>query len=423
MTTTNVPLPTFTAAGLLVPTEPEVLTGVFADYTSAFAPSGIALNTELTTPQGQLAQSQSYMLTQLYAGMLQIINGVDPLTSSGAFQDALGRIYFLTRQPATYATVVATLGGVVGTVLSAGAQARSPDGTIWATTAAVTFGPGGTATVTMRAATAGSGPSVGVNGLTIYQQRPGWETISNAAPSAPGVDVESRQTFETRREESVQIGGNGTAQAVRAAVANVPGVSDVFVYNNGSDTAISYGTTAYPIPAHSIGISVVGGDDTAIARAILAKLDAGCGLPTVGGVGTLVAVTLEDSVNYVEPYPAYIQRFVRPAVVPVYLRVEVANLSTLPSTYVVDVQNAVAQAFANGFTTNDGQISVSRARVGGQLVAAEYFAPILALSNITPISIFIGTAPNPTTGAALTMGIDQLPTCVPLNVTVAAVTV
>lgn len=423
MTTTNVPLPTFTPAGLVVPTEPEVLAGVFADYTSAFAPSGITLNTELTTPQGQLAQSQAYMLTQLNAGWLQIINGVDPLTASGAFQDALGRIYFLTRQPATYATVNATVSGVVGTVLPAGAQARSADGSIWATTAAVTFGLTGSASVTLRATTAGSGPSVGVNGLTIYQQRPGWEAISNSAPSTPGVDVESRQTFETRREESVQIGGNGTAQAVRAAVANVPGVSDVFVYNNGSDSAITYGTTAYPIPAHSIGISVVGGDDTAIAQAILAKLDAGCGLPTVAGEGTLVEVTLEDSVNYVEPYPAYIQRFVRPDPVSIYLRVEVANLSTLPSTYVVDVQNAVAQAFANGFTTNDGQIAVSRARVGGQLVAAEYFAPILALSNITPISIFIGTTPNPTSGAALTMGIDQLPTCAPLNVTVVAVTV
>lgn len=421
--TTNVPLPSFTNAGLTVPTEPQILTGVFADMQDAFALSGRALNTELTTPQGQLAQSQAYMLSVLYAGYLQIINAVDPATSSGAFQDALGRIYFLTRQPATYASVEAVVSGVVGAVLAAGAQARSGDGTIWATTSGVTFGPGGTSAVTFRATVAGSGHTVGINGLTIYQQRSGWEAVRNAAPSTPGVDVESRQSFEARRAASVNIGGQGTAAAVRAAVANVVGVSDVYVYNNGSDAAIEYGATDYPIPAHSIAITVAGGEDQAIASAIHSKLDAGCGLPVSAGVGELVTVVIEDSVNYVAPYPQYLIRFVRPLPVTIYARVEVANLSTLPSTYVSDVQRAVAAALTNGFTTSDGSISVSRARIGGQIVAAEYFAAILSLPNITPISINIGLTANPTDGPALTLGIDQLPVTTALDVTVAVVDV
>lgn len=421
--TTNVPLPTFTAAGLTVPTEPELLTGVFADMVDAFAPSGKALNTELTTPQGQLAQSQAYMLSYLYAAYLQIINGVDPATSSGAFQDALGRIYFLTRQPATYAEVQAVVTGVVGSTLPAGSQAVSSDGTIWATTGAVTFGPTGTTSVTFRANTAGAGPVVGVNGLRIYQQRPGWESVSNDQPSTPGVDVESRQTFESRRADSVSIGGNGTAAAVRAAIANVTGVSDVYVYNNGSDSAILYGTTGYPIPAHSVALVVSGGDDTAVARAINSKLDCGCGLPVSPGLGTLVTEIIEDTVNYAEPFPQYLIRFVRPAVVPIYVRVEVANLSTLPSTYVQDVQRAVADAFTNGFTTTDGTIVVERARIGAQIVAAEYFPAIQALGEIVPISVNIGLSPDPTDGPALTMGIDQLPVTTELDVSVVTVDV
>ena len=95
--TTNVPLPTFTPAGLVVPTEPQILAGVLADWSTAFASTGRQLNTALTTPQGQLSQSEAYMLSQLYSGYLQIINGVDPATADGAFQDALGRIYFLNR--------------------------------------------------------------------------------------------------------------------------------------------------------------------------------------------------------------------------------------------------------------------------------------------------------------------------------------
>lgn len=421
--TTNVPLPSFTDAGLTVPTEPQILGGVMADWTDAFALSGRALNNELTTPQGQLAQSQAYMLSQAYAGLLQVINAVDPATSSGAFQDALGRIYFLTRQPATYATVNATVNGLVGATLVAGAQARSADGSIWVTTTDVTFGPSGSATVLLRATTAGSGPAVGINGLSIYQQRAGWESISNAAPSTPGVNLESRQSFEARRAASVNIGGQGTAAAVRAAVANVTGVSDVFIYNNGSDSAITYGTTNYPIPAHSIAITVAGGPDDAIANAIHSKLDAGCGLPTSPGVGTLVEFIIEDSVNYAAPYPQYVIRFVRPLPVTVYMRVEVANLSTLPSTYVQDVQAAIAAALTDGYSTPCGDISVSRARIGGQIVAAEYAPAVLALGNITPVSIFVGTTANPTSGAAITMGIDQLPVTAALNVSVVAVDV
>lgn len=422
MTPTNVPLPVFTDAGLSVPTEPEILAGVFADWVAAFALQGKALNTELTTPQGQLSQTQAYLLSVSNAQRLQLIANVDPDTAAGAFQDALGRIYFLTRQPATYASVSATVFGVVGQELAAGAQVRSADGSIWASDTAVTFAANGQATVDFIATVAGSGPAAGINGLAIYQQRPGWESVSNAQPSTPGVDVESRQSFEARRAASVNIGGTGTAAAVRAAVANVTGVSDVYVYNNGSDTAINYGETSYPIPAHSIAITVAGGDDAEIASAIHSKLDAGCGLPTAAGEGTLVTRIIADTINYVPPYPQYEIRFVRPAVVTVYIEVDVANLGTLPSTYVADVQRAVSDAFTNGFSTTDGTIVVSRARIGGQIVGAEFFAPIQALGNITPLAIRVGFAVGPTE-SAVTMGIDQLPVCAPLNIVVTAVDV
>ncbi|AVO23714.1 hypothetical protein [Xanthomonas phage XPP1] len=420
---TNVPLPTFTAAGLAVPSSPDVLQGVMADYVSAFAASGKALSTELTTPQGQLAQSQAYMLTQLNAALLQLIANVDPATSTGAYQDALGRIYFLSRQPATYATVTGRLTGVVGTVVPAGSQARSPDGTIWATVNDVTFGATGTASVTLQATVPGAGPSVGIDGLSIYQQVAGWEDITNVAPSTPGVDVESTQAFEDRRAASVNIGGVGTAASVRAAVANVPGVSDVYVYNNGGDSAITYGTTSYPIPAHSIAITVAGGSDNDVANAIHSKLDAGCGLPTSGGVGTLTNVIVVDSVNYAQPYPQYVIRFVRPLPVNIYMRVEVANLTTLPSTYIQDVQTAVANALSNGYSTTSGDIAVSRARIGGQIVAAAYASAVLALGRVNPVAIYVGRSPNPTSGQSLTLGIDELPVAAALNITVAAVNV
>lgn len=421
--TTNVPIPSFSPTGLVTYDEQTILAGVQQDWVSAFAINGKTLSTELTTPQGQLQQSQAYMVAAFQAQLAQLIANVDPMTSSGIYQDALGRIYFLTRQAATFATVTATVTGTVGATLPAGSQVKSSDGTIWASTAAAVYGAGGTASVTFRSLIAGSIPAAGVNDLRIYQQVPNWVAVSNSVPSVPGTDTENRVEFETRRAASVQIGGVGQPANVRAAIANVAGVTDLYVYNNGGDTAVNYGTTSYPIPAHSIAIIVSGGANAAIAAAINSKLDCGCGMSTSAGLGTLVTVNVQDTVNYVAPYPTYPVRFVRPATTQVYMTVNVANLSTLPANYVLQVQQALAAAFANGFTSTDGTISIPRARIGGQIVASEYAAPILALGNITPVTIFVGTSPAPSSGNSYTSGIDQQPVCPQLNITVNAVSV
>lgn len=421
--TTNVPLPQFTPAGLVTYSEQDILAGVQADYVSDFALSGKTLSTELTTPQGQLATSQAYMVADFQALLAQLIANFDPLTSSGAYQDALLRLYLLTRKAATYGTVPVSIGGVPGSTFAAGAmQARSAaDGTIWANQAAVTIAPSGTATATFQALVAGSTPAVtvGTNSLTIYQSAPGWQTVTATSASVPGLDVETRAEAEVRRQESVQIGGNGTAQNVRAAVAAVTNVTDVYVYNNGSDAAITYGATSYPIPAHSVAISVTGGLDVDVATAIQAKLDAGCGMSSQG----TTSVTLADSVNYAPPYPQYVYRFIRPPATEVYLTVNVANLTTLPADYVVQVQKAIAAAFLNGFATSDGSITVNRARIGAQIIAAAYLPVVNTLANITPVEVFIGFTASPASGLSVMLGIDQQPVCPATNITVNAVTI
>lgn len=420
MPTTSVPLPQFTPTGLVTASEQAILNGVLADYVAAFAATGKTLNTELTTPQGQLASSQAYMVAAFQAMLAQLIANVDPLTSSGAYQDALGRIYFLTRQQATYAFVSADVGGVVGAMLPQGSQVRSSDGTIWASVIAVTFDNAGAATVSFQATTPGALPVAGVDDLRIYQQVPGWESVTNSAPSVPGRNVEGRADFETRRNDSVQIGGKGTPQAIRAAIANVPGVSDVYVYNNGSDSAIVAGSTSYPIPAHSIAINVTGGDVDAVAQAIWSKIDCGCGFSTQ----TTITVDVEDTEGYSQPYPVYPIRFMhdRPPT-QVYLTVNVADLPSLPSNYITLVQQAVAAAFASGYSSPDGTINIGRARIGGQVIATTYATPVQAIENVTPVSIFIGTTPAPSSGTALTFGIDQQPVCAVLNITVNRVAV
>ena len=421
--TTNVPLPVFTTTGLQINSEQSILTGVLADYVQAFATTGKSLTTALTTPQGQLASAQSYMVANFQALLASFIAQVDPLTSYGAFQDALGRIYFLTRQAATFATVSAIVFGTPGATLPAGSQAvSSVDNSVWVTQTAAVYNSLSQAPVTFVATMAGPGPTVAANTLAIYQQVPNWTGITNAGANTPGLPVETRQNFETRRAASVQIGGVGQAVNVRAALANVPGVTDVYVYNNGGNTPITYGATNYPIPAHSVAINVTapGVSAATIAAAINSKLDCGCGMSSQ----SCVTATIQDTVNYAAPYPTYTYSFMlNQPPTPLYMTVNVANLSTLPAGYVAAIQNAVAQAFLLGWVSQDGTITVPRARIGGQIVASDYAAPLLALGNITPVSIFIGTSAAPTAGTSVTMGIDQQPQLLAANVSVNAVTV
>lgn len=422
MTMTNVPQPTFTPTGLQLAGEQAILAGVQADQVAAFATAGKTLSTELTTPQGQLASSEAFIVAAWQALFAQLIANVDPLTSSGAYQDALGRIYFMTRNPAVAATIPGVIvTGTPGVTAAAGTlQARSPDGSLWSNQTDVTYdATTGNAAVTFVAAVAGVGPVATPNTLKIYQQVNGWLGIANPNGSVAGVDVESRSEFETRRQESVSIGGIGQAANVRAAVLAVAGVTDCYVYNNGSDSAISYGATSYPIPAHSIAISVTGGADADVARAINSKLDCGCGF---SGQGT-TTVTVMDSINYPPPYPQYPVRFVRPPTVEIYFNVQVAQLPNVPATYIQDIQKAIVAAFVSGFSTDDGKIVLSRARIGMQLIGAAY-KPVVAVldPNLIPVNIFIGTSANPT-GESITMGIDQQPTIANLNISVSQIAV
>ena len=93
--TTSVPSATLTDAGFSAPAETDILAGVQADITAAL---GGNVNQALTTPQGQLAMSETAIIGDCLDQILAVFNGIDPRTASGRMQDAIGYISFLTRE-------------------------------------------------------------------------------------------------------------------------------------------------------------------------------------------------------------------------------------------------------------------------------------------------------------------------------------
>lgn len=390
----NVPPVVFTANGLQVPQESAILAGVQADIDAAF---GGGVNPALETPQGQLASSQAAIVADANAVFAEFVNQVNPDTADGFMQDAIARIYFLDRKPGAPTVVSCTCTGALGTVIPEGAQAQDASGNRYVCTLAGVIPVGGTITLTFANVADGPVPCPADTLTQIYQAIPGWDTINNPADGIVGEDVESREAFAYRRQQSVALNARGSLPSIYAAVFDVDDVIDVYVTENFTNAPINVGSTNYPLAPHSLYVAAIGGTASDIANAIWSKKDVGCDM------NGNTAVTVTDSSGYLAPLPTYEIRFEIPDALPVLFDVQIVDDPNLPADVVQQVKAAIVNAF-NGETAGS-----TRVRIGSLLVASRFVQYVQQVdSNMAILSIFVGTVTADQT--SLLIGIDQAPT-------------
>ena len=377
--TTNVPGLTYTDRGYVAPSEAEVLAGVQTDIDQAF---GGGVNPVLTTPQGQIATSTTAIIGNTNDSIVNLFNMFDPAYASGRMQDAIARIYFISRNPAQPTTVSCVCTGAPGVPIPAGSLAKATDDNVYAATEGGVIGIGGT--VTLEFACTVNGPiACPADSLNkIYRAIPGWDTINNPGDGALGNEVESRVQFEARRAESVAKNARGSLPSVLGSVLDVSNVLDAFVTeNNGASPATIRGVS---VPAHSLYVSVSGGTDEDVAKAIWTKKAPGCGY----GGNTTVDVT-DDNSGYTPPLPVYPVTFERPASLPIMFAVLLQDSLQVPSDAVTQVQDAIIAAFAGA----DGG---TRARIASNIYASRYYGPVASLGSwTTVISLQVGSRNDP----------------------------
>lgn len=400
----SVPPIQFTPSGLILPSDTDILAGVQIDINYAF---GGGVNPALNTPQGQLASSETAIISDKDAQIALVVNQIDPQFSSGRFQDAIGRLYFMTRIPAASTVVACVLTGLADTVVPAATLAQDTSGNTYTLLASVTIGSGGT--VMSSWANIATGPiACPTATLTrVYQAVPGWDAISNPADGELGNLVESPQAFEFRRQNSVAINGRGTTQSINAAVFAVPGVLDVYVIDNPSGNTVDTGSTNYPMLPHSVYVAVVGGTSAAIAQAIWSKKDAGCNY----NGNTSVVVTDQDGYDF--PFPSYTVKYEIPTPLPILFAVQIVNNSTLPSNIVALIQAAIIAQF-------NGTNGAARARIASLVIALSYAGVIASVAtSVQLVSILVGT--SSATLTAVQVGIDQSPSISAGNISVSLI--
>ncbi|HBW3346574.1 baseplate J/gp47 family protein [Klebsiella pneumoniae] len=407
MTTTNVPQLEFTAAGVVLPAESEILDGVMADIDSAF---GGGVNQQLNTPQGQLAQTLTAIIGDKNNQVAEMASQVDPLTSDGRWQDGIGRIYFMERIAASGTVVTGTCMGAVGTVIPAGSIAQDTSGYLYYSLVDAQIGPDGTVDTDFQCAT--TGPIACPPGalIKIYRAQIGWDRVTNNTAGTPGVDVESRADFEFRRSNSVAANARSLTEAIMGSVLGVTNVLDAYVYDNAEKDDIAYGATGYVISGNSVCVSVAGGEAADVAKAIWKKKSLGCSY--TGNT----SYTVQDTENYSPPYPEYRVTWLVPTATEVFFNVQISKNDALPN----DIETLVQTAIINAFNGVDGG---SRARICSIIYAGRYYAGVSAVdNNVNILSISLGWASD-ALKTSLSVGIDQRPTLSAKNITVELVDV
>ena len=403
---TNVPQLSLGNLGPILPEELDVLGGVLSDFNDA---CGGQLNVSLSTPQGQIATSQAAAIADKNSQLAYFYNQFDPLYASGRMQDAIGRIYFLTRKGATNTLVSCTLTGVSGVVVPAGSLARDSSGNLYTCVNDATIGVSGTvAAVFMCQKTGPIGCPI--NALNqIYSVVSGWDSINNTtAEYQLGADVENRAEFEIRRSASVAKNAHGNPAAIFGAVFDIPLVTDCYVVDNPSGSSITVGASNTLVTPHSVFVSAVGDTDLAVATAIWTKKSAGC------GYNGNTTVTITDTSSFSTPHPTYAITFERPIALPINFSIQVVSLPSLPSSDVVVA--AIKAAIVARFNGSDGS---QRERIASTIYSARYYGiPIPNIPNLIIKSILVSSNSDPVTNTSVGVGIDQLPTLDVNNISV-----
>lgn len=398
MTTLNTAVPdvTITENGLLVPDVSDILAGRLTDMTTAL---GGGASQSLSSPQGQIAQSDTEIIAQTDDKLLCLFNQINPDYSTGRFQDGIGRIYFMDRISAQGTVVTAQCIGKVNTVIPAGSSAIDTNGYIYQSINEAVIPASGTIDVQFVNTT--TGPiSCAAGALNqIYRAVSGWDSITNASPGVVGIDVESRIAFETRRKQSVARNSRNQDASTLSKLLETSGVLDAYVWSNRTAATVNKGTTSFPVLAHSIFICVYGGADEDVAESIFQTYNPGANM------NGSTHFTVYDNVNYLPPYPEYDMQWQKATPARVYFNVELDSSLNPPSDITSQVKTMIANVF------NGGYEGIGKARIGSTINAGKYYAPVISISPDTVGILSLEVSLDGTTfGPAATMGIDQVPT-------------
>ncbi len=377
-----------TSTGLVVSRLDERLAQL---QTAARAIFGAALALGPDTIDGQTLGIFAESINNLDMLLEDVYTALDPSGATGLRLSRLVRLNGLTRLAGTYSTATLTLAGTVGRTVPAGTLVHSTATlAVFRTDADAVITATGFVSMTATAQLIGLQAAPAGTLTAIDTPVFGLQSVTNPADAAVGRNEETDAQLRPRRDASTAYPSQTVVDGINAALANLPGVTQSRVYENDQPVADPVTGQA----KNSIYPVVLGGADADIASALLLKKTGG--IPTIGAVTT----SATDAAGR-----AHVVKYSRPTAVPVYVTVNISKRAGWPADGVAQVTAAIA---------------AHAAVIGGEVIQSTFYDDISGIPGKSVTSLFIGTAPTPTTAANIAIAYDALATFDPTRVVVNA---
>lgn len=381
--------------GIVVADTADIKETVQNEYLAAL---GSDLSLEDSTPQGRLIDIETNCRTAVINNNVAIANSINFNLAHGITLDAWGANFDLTRDPAKSSSVIATITGVAGTVISEGSTAQTQAGDLFYAENNITIPQSGSITATFLSVEKGPVPCP-VGALTkIIDGTLGWETITNETPAVLGQLRQSDASYKQEFYDNGLFSGMSLIEDYDNALMQVENVISARVIENGlSTTKVVDNIT---LLAHSVYACVDGGNDTDIANALFYRKSAGSNW--TGLTGQTVTVDVVDE-TYGDTYQII---FNRPNQVQIYATVT-ASAGTSTSTNLEDDIKTVISNYINIH------------KIGENLSILQLAQAInTALPGIVLNSIAIGTSAGSQTTSDITIHVNQVAKVTATNITV-----
>ncbi len=299
-------------------------------FTTAFP----NLNTDPSTPQGQIITYITQLFTQAQSDIAEFANAMVN-GGTGVWLDAYCKTYYgIIRKSASNGSVTALISGTVGTIIPVGFTAKSGDYE-YTTISEYIIQSNGTCFAELIAKDSGKFSIDAGTLTTIVTQVAGVERITNPYESTSGTNTETDSQLRLRALNSLNYRTLSIFEGMLAQIEQLAGVEKIAGKENTTKYNMSYkGVTLEP---NSIAVVVKGGDLKAIGKVMLENKTIGAYVMGNIDIAIYEPISAETSIMRIyRPTPKQLKA---------YLQVVINNQTT--QDYVDNLKNQIITTINN----------------------------------------------------------------------------